>query len=125
MSATGCPRCRRRFHMTPARRRAVLREAQALWRVTATFTVCDKWGGLCRACGRPVPRPPRVVTPEEQAERDAARARRAAERAEMRALITSGYRALAKTAHPDVGGSVEEMMLVTEARDLLLAWVGR
>lgn len=34
--------------------------------------------------------------------------------------IKAAYRQLAKTAHPDVGGSHEQFILITEARDALL-----
>jgi hypothetical protein len=37
------------------------------------------------------------------------------------ALINAGYKALAKEHHPDIGGSHETMVRLTELRDALLA----
>ena len=40
------------------------------------------------------------------------------------AQIKAAYRKLAQKAHPDVGGSHEQFVLITEARDVLLALAG-
>lgn len=38
--------------------------------------------------------------------------------------LRSRYRAIAKEAHPDVGGETERMQAVNAARDLLHRWLG-
>jgi len=42
----------------------------------------------------------------------------------MRAIVTTGYRVLAKQCHPDAGGSHEDMVTLTAAKDAVLAMLG-